>query len=430
MIERYALPPLRDLWTDEAQYQRWLTVELAAIAAREELGETPRGTAEAIRSRVVISVEAILERERVSDHDVVAFIETVTEGLPPELARWFHTGLTSSDIVDTALALALAESLRHIIAEADRFVDALRVLAFSHQHTITMGRTHGIHAEPTSFGAKMLGHLAEAERNAARLRGALAEISHGKMSGSVGNYANLSPRIEELALASIGLVASKCSTQVVPRDHHASMLNALALHGAGIERFAVEIRHLQRTEVGEAQEAFRKGQKGSSSMPHKKNPILCERLCGMARLLRSHAGAGLENIALWHERDISHSSIERIILPDATMTAFYMGKKAAELAAGLIVRPERMTENVGLTRNVIFSQRLMIALIDKGMERLVAYEFVQSHALAAWNSGEDFRARVSALDEVKSRLNESEIAAVFDPAYYLRNIDALFARFS
>ena len=277
MIARYALAPLRDFWTEEAQYARWFEVELAAICAREELGEVPAGTADSIRATARVNVARILEIEARTDHDIVAFVESVTEQLPPEAARWFHTGLTSSDIVDTALALALRDCGLAIAGALDEYAAALRVLAFAHRDLPAIARTHGVHAEPTSFGLRMLGFLAEAERAAARVRQATGEVSHAKLSGSVGNYANVAPELEAIALSRLGLRISKCATQVVPRDHHAAFLNALALAGAAIERFALEVRHLQRTEVGEAAEPFRKGQKGSSSMPHKKNPILCER---------------------------------------------------------------------------------------------------------------------------------------------------------
>ncbi|HOY26582.1 MAG TPA: adenylosuccinate lyase, partial [Mesotoga sp.] len=327
MIERYALSPLKELWELKAQYERWLEVELAVVKAYEETGLAPAGMAEKIRSKARIDVEGIAEIEKVVDHDVIAFIKYVTGDMGDE-ARYFHLGLTSSDIVDTALSLALRKSGLAIIQALTELSQALAERALIYKDTVCMGRTHGIHAEPTSFGLKFLSFMVETDRNIERLRRSVEASSVGKLSGAVGNYANIPPEVEAIALREIGLRPTEVSTQIVPRDIHAEFISAMAIAASSIERMAVEFRHLQRTEVLEVQEPFKKGQRGSSAMPHKKNPIICERLTGMARLLRGYAGAALEDIALWHERDISHSSVERIMLPDATMLLYYMAKKS------------------------------------------------------------------------------------------------------
>jgi adenylosuccinate lyase len=428
MIERYALSPLKEMWSERARFGRWLEVEVAALRAREELGELSRGVADRVAG-ATIDVDRINELERTTNHDVVAFIESITEQLDPADAAPFHTGLTSSDIIDTAQALVLRDATRLILHQTEQLRDAIVRLARRHRDTLTVGRSHGIHAEPTSFGLKLLGFAAETERNVDRLRVALDEVSHAKVSGSVGNYANVSPRLEELMMRMLGLRACKVSTQIVPRDHHAAFLSTLALLGGGIERLATETRHLQRTELSEAAEAFGRGQKGSSSMPHKKNPIVGERLTGLARLLRGWMVAAHENIALWHERDISHSSVERYVFPDATMTAYYMVVQARRLVEGLVVDRARMRENTDATRGLLFTQRLMIALIGAGHERQASYDHVQQLALAAWAERGDFRAAVLGDELIAARLSPDELAEVFDPAYFLRRLDAVFDRF-
>ena len=427
MIERYALSPLKELWELKAQYERWLEVELAVVKAYEETGLAPAGMAEKIRSKARIDVEGIAEIEKVVDHDVIAFIKYVTGDMGDE-ARYFHLGLTSSDIVDTALSLALRKSGLAIIQALTELSQALAERALIYKDTVCMGRTHGIHAEPTSFGLKFLSFMVETDRNIERLRRSVEASSVGKLSGAVGNYANIPPEVEAIALREIGLRPTEGSTQIVPRDSHAECISAMAIAASSIERMAVEFRHLQRTEVLEVQEPFKKGQRGSSAMPHKKNPIICERLTGMARLLRGYAGAALEDIALWHERDISHSSVERIMLPDATMLLYYMAKKSIDLAKDLVVYPERMLENFKASRNLVFSQRVMLTLVEKGMAREEAYKLVQELSLNCWNEGRDFKEAVAKSREIEKYIDSREIDELFDPEYYLRNVDPIFKR--
>lgn len=427
MIERYALSPLKELWELKAQYGRWLEVELAVVKAYEETGRAPAGTAEKIRSKVRIDVEGIAEIEEVVDHDVIAFIKYVTREMGDE-ARYFHLGLTSSDIVDTALSLAVRESGLAIIRALTELSQALGEQALIYKDTVCMGRTHGIHAEPTSFGLKFLSFMVETDRNIKRLRRSVETCSVGKLSGAVGNYANISPEVEAIALREIGLRPTEVSTQIVPRDIHAEFISAIAIAASSIERMVVEFRHLQRTEVLEVQEPFKKGQRGSSAMPHKKNPIICERLTGMARLLRGYAAAALEDIALWHERDISHSSVERIMLPDATMLLYYMAKKSLDLVRDLVVYPERMLENFKASRNLVFSQRVMLTLVEKGMTREEAYRLVQELSMKCWNEGRDFKEAVEKSREIGKYIDPDEIDELFDPEYYLRNVDPIFKR--
>lgn len=397
------------------------------VKAYEETGLAPAGMAEKIRSKARIDVEGIAEIEKVVDHDVIAFIKYVTGDMGDE-ARYFHLGLTSSDIVDTALSLALRKSGLAIIQALTELSQALAERALIYKDTVCMGRTHGIHAEPTSFGLKFLSFMVETDRNIERLRRSVEASSVGKLSGAVGNYANIPPEVEAIALREIGLRPTEVSTQIVPRDIHAEFISAMAIAASSIERMAVEFRHLQRTEVLEVQEPFKKGQRGSSAMPHKKNPIICERLTGMARLLRGYAGAALEDIALWHERDISHSSVERIMLPDATMLLYYMAKKSIDLAKDLVVYPERMLENFKASRNLVFSQRVMLTLVEKGMAREEAYKLVQELSLNCWNEGRDFKEAVAKSREIEKYIDSREIDELFDPEYYLRNVDPIFKR--
>ena len=428
MIERYSLSPIKDMWSLEAQYNRWLEVEIAVIQAFEELNQAPKGTAQKVQEKAKIDVDKILEMEKVVDHDVIAFIQSVTEGMGDE-ARYFHKGLTSSDVVDTALSLALKRSGEIIKNELVKYIATLKNLAFKHKYTVMVGRTHGVHAEPTSFGLKILGFVAEAERNNERLEKAIDNISQGKISGAVGNYANIDPEIERIALEKLGLTPCKVSTQILPRDLHAEFFDVLALIGASIERFAIEIRHLQKTEVLEVEEPFKKGQRGSSAMPHKKNPILCERLTGMSRMLRSYLSAVYENISLWHERDISHSSVERILIPDATMLAYYMLNKANYLAENLVVHEDRMKENIEKSYNLVYSQRILLKLVETGLSREQAYKIVQEDAMKAWNERRDFKEIVSQDERINNILQKEAIDELFNPEYYLRNIDAVFERF-
>jgi adenylosuccinate lyase len=429
MIERYSLSPMKELWTEEEKYKRWLEIELSVVEAFEEKGIAPKGTTEKIRSQAEIDVEKILEIESVVDHDVIAFIKSITDGMGDE-ARYFHKGLTSSDIVDTAWSLGLKRAGELILEELKNLVEILKEKAIKYKYLYTVGRSHGVHAEPTSFGLKMLSYLAELERNIKRFELAIENISYGKLSGAVGNYANIDPEIESIALKKLGLKPETVATQVIPRDRHAEYLSILALIGSGIERIAVEIRHLQKTEVLEAQEPFKKGQRGSSAMPHKKNPILCERLTGMARMLRSYTVAGYENIALWHERDISHSSVERVFLPDATLIVFYMVKKTQYLMENLIVNEDRMKETFEKSYNLVYSQRVLLSLIDKGISREEGYKFVQKYALEAWETRKDFKELLWDNERIRKLFSKEEFDEIFTPDYYLRNIDAIYRRFN
>jgi len=427
MIERYSLSPIREIWELEAQYERWLRVELAVIKAYEEYGLAPKGTAEQIREKTKISVEGIAEIEKVVDHDVIAFIKYVTVDID-DAARYFHLGLTSSDVVDTALSLAIKESGQLIIELMNKLSISLREKAVAHKETVCMGRTHGIHAEPTSFGLKLLSFMVEIERDIDRLKSAVKRASVGKLSGAVGNYANISPEIERRALEFLGIEPTEISTQVVPRDIHAEFVSALAISASSIERMAVEFRHLQRTEVLEVQEPFKRGQRGSSAMPHKKNPIISERLTGMARLMRGYVSAALEDITLWHERDISHSSVERVMLPDSTMLLYYMIDRAIYLVDNLIIYPERMLENFEDSNNLVFSQRVMISLIERGMTREDSYRLVQEISMDCWNRGEDFKKAIESNPQITRLIDFPELEELFRPEYYLRNVNKIFDR--
>jgi adenylosuccinate lyase len=428
MVERYALEPLKSLWTLKAQYERWLEVELAVVEAYEDLGVAPKGISRSMREKAVIDVEDILRIEEVVDHDVIAFIKSVTKDFG-DGARYFHYGLTSSDVVDTANNLALVRSMDTIIASAQRFSEALYKKALQYKDLPTIGRTHGIHAEPTSFGLKFLSWYAELLRDIERLNVVREEIAVGKLSGAVGNYANIEPRVEEIALGKLGLKPTPVATQVISRDYIAHMLSILAITAGTIERIVVEIRHLQKTEVLEAMEPFKEGQRGSSAMPHKKNPILCERLTGMARLMRSYVGVGIEDMALWHERDISHSSAERYILPDATMTIYYMLEKARYMISNLRVFEDKVRKNIAVTGGLIYSQRVMLALIDKGMSREDAYTLIQKIALKCWEEQFSFEVAIRENEQVKNMLRTEELDALFVPDYYLRNVDKIYERF-
>src|SRR5947207_5891694 len=404
MIPRYSRPEMARLWTPENRYQSWLRVELAAANAMAEAGLVPRdAVAECERKAPVFTAadaERIDEIEKVTRHDVIAFLTFLEERIGPA-ARHLHFGMTSSDVLDTSLAILLRDAADLILAGIDRARDAVVKRAVEHKRTPAIGRSHGIHAEPTTFGWKLLVWADELSRARTRIERARAVIAHGKLSGAVGTFAHLSPKIEEAAMKSLGLAPDPVSTQIVQRDRHAEYFGALALVGASIEKFALEIRHLQRTEVREAEEPFGKGQKGSSAMPHKRNPILSENLSGLARLLRGYALSALENVALWHERDISHSSVERVVGPDATVTLDFMLHRFAGLVEGLRVHPERMRENLEATRGLIFSQPVLLKLIGKGMERQAAYVVVQRNAMKVWDENRDFKSVLAQDPEVK-----------------------------
>ncbi|KAF2960107.1 adenylosuccinate lyase [Thermotoga sp. 38H-to] len=428
MVERYSLSPMKDLWTEEAKYRRWLEVELAVTKAYEELGMIPKGVTERIRSNAKIDVELFKKIEERTSHDVVAFVEGVGSMIGED-SRFFHYGLTSSDVLDTANSLALVEAGKILLESLKEFCDVLWEAANRYKHTPTIGRTHGVHAEPTSLGLKVLGWYSEMKRNVQRLERAIDEVSYGKISGAVGNYANVPPEVEEKALSYLGLKPEPVSTQVVPRDRHAFYLSTLAIVAAGIERIAVEIRHLQRTEVLEVEEPFREGQRGSSAMPHKKNPITCERLTGLSRMMRAYVNPSLENIALWHERDISHSSVERYVFPDATQTLYYMIVTATNVVRNMKVNEERMKKNIDLTKGLVFSQRVLLKLIEKGLTRKEAYDIVQRNALKTWNSEKHFLEYLLEDEDVKKLVTKGELEELFDISYYLKHVDHIFKRF-
>jgi adenylosuccinate lyase len=425
VIPRYTRPELAALWSDEARMDSWREVELAACEELPGLlGEDGPSEAElqAIRG-AAFTVAEVNERELVTDHDVAAFVDVLAASVG-EAGRWIHFGLTSSDVLDTALALQLRAAGEVIVAGARELTVAFATRAREHADTLCVGRTHGVHAEPTSFGIKLAGFAFEAHRNAERLQRAFAQVAVGAVSGAVGTYAATSPEFEARVLARLGLEREDVSTQVVPRDRHAELLSAIALAGAGLERFATELRHLQRTEVREAQEAFRAGQKGSSAMPHKRNPIKSEQISGLARVLRGNAQAGLENVALWHERDISHSSVERVILPDSTTLLDYLQHRAIALVRGMTVDAERMRANLELTHGALFSQRVLLALVEAGSSRDEAYRVVQELAQRAWDEGIPLRELLAA-DE---RARGLDLDAIFDYAHYLRHGSQILAR--
>ncbi len=425
MIPRYSRPELADLWTDEARMETWRRVEVAACEELPVLlaGHGPsEADLDAIRAASV-TVAAVSERELVTDHDVAAFVDVLAASAG-ESGRWIHFGLTSSDVLDTALALQLRAAGEVILAGAGELADALTERAREHAQTLCVGRTHGVHAEPTTFGIKLAGFAFEARRNRDRLRDAFSGVAVGALSGAVGTYAATSPQFEERVLGRLGLRREDVSTQVVPRDRHAAMLSAIALAGAGLERFATEVRHLQRTEVRELQEPFRAGQKGSSAMPHKRNPIKSEQISGLARVLRGNAQAGLEDVALWHERDISHSSVERVVLPDSTILLDYLQHRAVALVRGMTVDAERMRANLELTHGALFSQRVLLALVEAGASRDDAYRVVQELAQRAWDEAIPLRDLLAA-DE---RARGLDLEEIFDYSHYLRHADAILAR--
>ncbi|HVG89243.1 MAG: adenylosuccinate lyase [Gaiellales bacterium] len=427
MISRYTRPAMGAVWSDERRFQRWLDVEVAAMAAWAELGVVPHEAVAAVRERAVIDVPRILEIERRTHHDVLAFTESVAERVGPE-ARWFHYGLTSSDVVDTALALQLRDAGDLLAEELERAERAVLVRAEEHRHTPMIGRTHGVHAEPTTFGLKLLGWAVELRRQRERLGAAFDGVRHGKLSGAVGTYANAEPQVEASTLAALGLEREDVATQVIPRDRHAALLSAIAGVGSSLDRFATELRHLQRTEVREVEEPFGKGQKGSSAMPHKKNPIVAERISGLARVLRANSLVGLENVALWHERDISHSSAERVVLPDSTIALDYMLDRFTWLAEGMVVHPERMLRNLEASHGLVFSGRALLALVDGGLGRERAYEVVQRNALRAWEQELPFRDLLERDAEAAAVLDPAALDRVFDLQDYLRHVDEVFDR--
>ena len=427
MIARYSRPAMAALFTDAARYRTWLDVELAVTQALERRGEAPEGTAARIRAAARIDPARIDALEATLRHDVIAFLTQVGETVGAD-ARWLHVGMTSSDLVDTALALTLVRATDLLAGEVEALRETTRGLALRHKDTVMVGRTHGIHAEPITFGLKVLVWYEELGRARARLARAREAIAVGKLSGAVGTLAHLAPHLEQEVLASLGLTPEPAATQVVQRDRHAEAMLTLALLGATLEKIATEIRHLQRTEVLEAEEPFREGQKGSSAMPHKRNPVNCERVAGLARVLRGNAHAALEDVALWHERDISHSSVERVIVPDSFLLADFMAAQMREILEGLQVYPERMRANLDRTRGLVYSQRALLALTGAGLTREEAYAIVQRHAMAAWKEEPDLQARLLADPAVKRALAPEALARCFDPSYFLRHVNQIFDR--
>ncbi len=427
MIERYTLPEMGALWSEESKFQTWLKVEIAVCEVHAEMGTIPRDALEQIKSRATFSVERINEIEKTTNHDVIAFTTNLAENIG-EAARFVHYGLTSSDVVDTANALLLRDASDLLLKKVAALLDVLKRRAFEFKHTPQIGRTHGIHAEPTSFGLTFALWYDELRRNRERLGRAREAVAVGKISGAVGTFALLDPAVEEKVCARLGLKPAPVSTQIIQRDRYAEYLSTLAIIASSLDKFALNIRHWQRTEVNEAQERFTVGQKGSSAMPHKRNPIISERICGLARVVRANSLVGLENVALWHERDISHSSAERVVLPDSSSALDYMLHKAASLIAGLVVYPERMLHNLQLTKGLVFSGQLLLALTQKGVSRETAYEWVQRNALKAWETNENFGELIGKDVDITSHLSSEEITSVFALETYLRNIDAIFER--
>ena len=427
MIDRYSRPEMRDIWSDDGRYRRWLDVEIAVCEELSERGTIPSDAVAVIRSKARVDAARVAEIEREVRHDVIAFLTNVSENVGPE-ARWVHYGMTSSDVLDTALALQIRDAGVLLQAGVDRVCDALRQRALEFRHTPCVGRTHGVHAEPTTFGLKLLVYWAEMRRQRRRLARALEEAAVGKISGAVGTFAHLPPDLEEAVCARLAVGFEPAATQVVQRDRHAALVSVLAGVASSLEKFSVEFRHLARTEVREVEEEFGSGQKGSSAMPHKRNPWRFENLTGLARVMRGYASAALENQALWHERDISNSSVERVVFPDATATLDFMLQRFAGLVESLAVYPERMRENLELTRGLAFSGTLLLALTATGQTREQAYALVQRHAMETWDRGGDFRERVVADPAISELLSKEEIDRAFSLEQALRHVDAIFER--
>ena len=427
MIPRYSLPDMAAVWSDETRMANWLEIEILAVEAWAELGRIPPEEAAAVRECARFTVEAVLERERVTRHDIAAFVDVVAASIGPE-GRWVHFGLTSSDVLDTGLALQLRAAADLLLGRVERLLAVVRRRALEHRDTVMVGRSHGVHAEPISFGLKLAVWAFELDRDRERLRRAREAVSAGAISGAVGTYAMVDPRVEELVCAHLGLKSAEASTQVVQRDRHAEFMTTLAVTASSLDAFATEIRHLSRTEVREVQEPFAEGQKGSSAMPHKRNPVASERVSGLARVVRANAQAALENVALWHERDISHSSAERVILPDSCGLLDFMLDEFATVVEGLRVYPERMRANLEADGGLAFSQSVLLALVDAGSSRDDAYRIVQRAAAAAWDRGSDFRGALGSNPEIQRLLTPEDLNALFDPAGFLRNLGGVFAK--
>jgi adenylosuccinate lyase len=429
MIPRYSRPEMTAIWSPENRFHIWFEIEAHACDAQAQLGVIPKAAAEAVwsRGRGKVKPERVDEIEREVHHDVIAFLTALAEHVGPE-ARFVHQGMTSSDVLDTCFAVQLKEAADILLADLDRVLAAIRKRAFEYKLTPCVGRSHGIHAEPTTFGLKLAGHYAEFARNRERLVAARREIATCAISGAVGTFANIDPFVEKYVAGKLGLAVEPVSTQIIPRDRHATFFSALALIASGIERLAIEIRHLQRSEVREAEEYFAPGQKGSSAMPHKRNPVHSENLTGLARLVRSHVVPALENVALWHERDISHSAVERVIGPDATVGLDFALARLANLVERLVVYPENMLANLDRYGGLVHSQRVLLALTQAGMSREDAYRAVQRNAMRAWNEGGDFLAGLQGDAEVKKHLNDAQLAELFDLGYHTKQVDTIFRR--
>ena len=427
MIPRYSRPEMAALWTQDARYEAWLRVELAVCEVYARRGAIPTEALSRIKASARVSAARIDEIEATTRHDVVAFLTNLEEAIGAD-SRYVHLGLTSTDVVDTAQALQLQASCALILDGVERFRAACRALALAHKDTLCVGRTHGVHAEPMTFGLKAAVWYAEAGRNLERLRRAREAVRVGKISGAVGTFAHVDPDVEEEVCHLLGLEPAPVSTQVLQRDRHAELEAALAIAAASLEKTALEIRSLQRTEVREAEEPFSEGQKGSSAMPHKRNPVSCEQVCGLARLVRTNALAGLESVALWHERDISHSSVERVILPDSLLLVDYMLHQMTRIVGNLRVYPEHMRENMARSYGLMYSQRVLLKLAETGLARQAAYAIVQRNAMRAWQERRDFQTLLAEDPEVTARLEPAALAACFDPAWYLRNVDAIYRR--
>lgn len=427
MIERYTLPEMGAIWTLKNKFQKWLDVEIAVCEVHAEDGIIPADALEEIKSKASFTVERVNEIEKTTDHDVIAFTTNLAENIG-DAARFVHYGLTSSDVVDTANALLLKEACDVLLPKIDALLEVLKRRAFEFKDTPQIGRTHGIHAEPTSFGLTWALWYSEFQRNKERLEKAKKQIAVGKISGAVGAFAHLAPDVEERVCAKLGIKAADVSTQVIQRDRYAEYLCTLAIIASSLEKIALQVRHWQRTEVREAQEKFKTGQKGSSAMPHKRNPILSERICGMARTVRANAIVGLEDVALWHERDISHSSAERIVLPDSSAALDYILAKTTSLLDTLVVYPENMLKNLNLTRGLVFSGQLMLALTQKGISREDAYVYTQRKAMKVWDEGGEYKDLVMQDADIRAKLSVEEIEKAFDVKHYLRNVEKVFAR--
>jgi adenylosuccinate lyase len=427
MIDRYTRPEMGAIWTEENRFKAWLEVEILACEAWAELGEIPKEDVKKLRENASFDIDRIKEIEEETRHDVVAFTRAVSETLGEE-RKWVHYGLTSTDVVDTALSYVLKQANAILLKDLENFVEILTNKAKEHKYTVMMGRTHGVHAEPTTFGLKLALWLEEMKRNLERFKMASRDVEFGKISGAVGTYANIDPFVESYVCEKLGLQAAPISTQTLQRDRHAFYMSALALIATSIEKFAVEIRGLQKSETREVEEFFAKGQKGSSAMPHKRNPIGSENMTGMARVIRGYMTTAYENVPLWHERDISHSSAERIILPDATIALNYMLNRFGNIVKNLTVYPENMKRNMDRTLGLIYSQRVLLALIDKGMSREEAYDTVQPRAMEAWEKQVQFRSLIESDEKIAGLLNEAEIDDCFDYNYHIKHVDMIFER--